>query len=368
MKLLTLLGKAALATGAVAAGLGSGSWVNQAVHQRATPLRSTSANPQDSPEVAPAAATLDSLLHYQFTPGERLMYGLSADISGSGIESLAGAGGVAMAFQSVMQVLTERVDGSGNGYLDIRFTDVQMQGSFMDAPVSLSHSLTGTEYQHGSEHISTAAGDSIAGIPQLEFFNTPTKATVTPAGVVLEVSGAPGMDQMIAPEQLVASVQFPAGELDAGAQWESEFGMPVPGVGTVVPSRTLNELVGFDLYRGRYCAKIRQTIIANQEGGTLNSPQSALGDEMNFSMPLFNLSGENTLYFDVDAGQLVDAYLDLTFSMRIGEELKAVAGVLDIYGKLLNELEGSQTQDAQPKEDLLNLGVNIRGQLSLLEQ
>lgn len=366
MKVTALLGKTALTAGVVAAGLGSGSWVNDAVHDQRPAFRtSTAAYPQ---EAETPAATVDSLLHYHFTPGERLHYGLRADISGAGIESLAGSSGVAMSFQSAMEMRTDSVDTSGNGHLDIRFTRVEMQGSFMDAPVSLSHSISGTEYHHGNEHVSTAAGDSTKGIPQLEFFDTPTKAVVSPAGVVLQVSGAPGMDQMISPEQLVASVQFPSGDLDPGTTWESDFGMPVPGMGTLVPSKTVNELVGFDLYRGRYCAKIRQTIVANQEGGTINSPKSALGDEMNFSVPQFNLSGENIIYFDVDKGQMVEADMDLTFSMRIGEELKAVAGMLSIYGNLLNEIEGSKPGESQPKEDLLNLGVNIRGQMLLMDQ
>ena len=362
MKLIGLLGKSIVTTGVVAAGLISGSWVNQTVHQKYPPPRSATGVAGES---IPAPATTDSLIHYRFTPGERLVYTLGAEISGSGIESLAGSSGVAMQFQSAMQVLTERVDTSGNGHLDIRFTEVAMQGSFMDAPVSLYHTLGGTEYSHGGEHVSTAAGDSIAGIPQLEFFNQPTKATVSPAGEVLNVSGAPGMDKMLAPERLVAGVQFPAGDLDAGAQWESKFNMPVPGMGTLVPSRTLNELVGFQLFRGRYCAVIRQTFGANQEGGSIQSPASALGNEMNFSVPQFNLSGENTIYFDMDLGQLVQADLDLNFTMRIGEELKAVTGLLSLYGDLLNELEGGVPGEAAGAGDLLNLGVNIRGQLLL---
>lgn len=365
MKLIGLVGKGVVTTGVVAAGLSSGSWVNHTVHNDYASVRPAEGFAQES---AMAPATVDSLIHYQFTQGERLVYALGADISGAGIESLAGSGGVAMRFQSSMVVLTEGVDTSGNGNLDIRFSDVQMEGSFMDAPVSLSHSLNGTEYDYGNEHVSTAAGDSIAGIPQIAFFDTPAKATVSPAGEVLSVSGAPGMDQMLAPENLVASVQFPEGDLDAGAKWESDFNMPVPGMGALSPSKTLNEVVGFELFRGRYCAIIRQTFGANQEGGTIQSPASALGDEMNFSVPQFNLNGENMIYFDVDGGRLVQVDLDLNFTMRIGEEFKAVTGLLGMYGDLLNELEGNKPGASAPQEDLLNLGVNIRGQLSLMDQ
>lgn len=366
MKLLALLGKGALATGVVAAGLSSGRWVNQTVHPRATPAYATY-NEQPAPDGALVSpATPDSLFHYTFTQGENLLYGLEADISGSGIESLAGSSGVAMAFRSVMQVHTDSVDALGNGTLDIRFNQVEMQGSFMDAPVSLMHSIAGTEYHHGSEHVSTAAGDSIAGIPQLEFFNKPTKATISPAGLVLNVAGAPGMDQMINPESLVASVQFPDGDIDPGAQWESDFGMPVPGIGSPVASKAVNVLEGMALYRGRYCARIRQTLVSKQENGAIDSPESALGDATGFSLPQFDLRGENVIYFDVDNGQLVEADLDLTFSMRIGEELKAVTGMLSIYGDLLNELEGNKPGE-KSKEDLLSLGLNINGRISLLE-
>lgn len=366
MKLLALMGKGVLAAGVAAAGLTSGQWVNQNVHRSAAPIETAPSDtpPPDGGMAAPA--TVDSLFHYQFTPGETLYYGLNADVRGTGIESLAGAGGVAMAFRSSLVVKTESVDTLGNGYLDIRFGPVEMQGSFMDAPVSLAHSLAGTEFQHGNEYVSTAAGDSIAGIPQLQFFNQPTKATVSPAGIVLEVSGAPGMDKLIAPESLIASVQFPEGDLDPGAQWVTDFGMPVPGIGTPVASTAVNTLDGMDLYRGRYCARIRQKLNAQQLDGTISSPESALGEATGFSMPQFNLQGENVIYFDLDNGQLVDAELQLTFMMQIGAELKAVAGMLSMYGDLLNEIEGIDPS-AKPADDLLKLGLMINGRLSLLE-
>lgn len=366
MKLTALLGKGILTAGVAAAGLSTGNWAHNTIH------RSTAYAPPTNAATEAAAepmipATPESLLHYQFVPGEHTYYRLQADISGAGIESLAGSGGVAMGFGADMNVLTEQVDDEGNGYLDIRFDHVQMQGSFMDEPINLSHSVAGTEYNYGNENVSTAAGDAVADIPQLEFFNTPTKAVVSPSGEVLQVSGAPGMDQMLSPETLLASVQFPAGDLDAGAQWTSDFGMPVPGVGSVVSSQAVNTLEGYDLYRGRYCAIIRQTLNAQQSDGQITSPQSALGEEMNFSMPSFDLTGENRIYFDVENGKLVQADLNLNFSMSIGEELKAVAQTLDLYGKLLNEIEGGKTADEQPQEDLLNLGLKIAGSLSIVD-
>lgn len=370
MKFTAFLGKGLLTAGVAAAGLSTGNWARETVEHSPLRTQRNSFAPQAQAQAEPdgiVPATKESLLHYQFTTGDRSYYRLEADISGAGIESLAGSSAVAMAFGADMQVYTESVDEEGNGNLDIRFDHVAMQGSFMDEPVSLSHSLAGTEYHYGNENISSAAGDKVAGIPQLEFFNTPTKATVSPAGVVLRVSGAPGMDQMISPESLVASVQFPEGDLDAGSQWTSDFGMPVPGVGGLVSSQAVNKLEGFKLYRGRYCALVSQRLNAKQQDGKINSPKSALGDEMNFSMPEFNLTGENMIYFDVEKGELVQADLNLQFSMKIGEELKAVAETLNIYGKLLNELEGNKPGE-QPKEDLLNLGLNIRGSLSLVDQ
>lgn len=370
MKFTAFLGKGLLTAGVAAAGLSTGNWARETVHSSPMRVQQASFVPQAStPGVADAMipATQDSLLHYKFVSGERTYYRLQADISGAGIESLAGSSGVAMGLGGDMQVLTESVDTSGNGHLDIRFDNVVMQGSFMDQPVNLSHSMAGTEYQYGNEHVSTAAGDSIKGIPQLEFFNTPTKAVVSPAGEVLEVSGPAGMDQMISPETILASVQFPYGDLNSGDQWTSNFGMPVPGVDGLVSSQAVNTLEGFDLYRGRYCARVRQTLKSQQKDGQITSPESALGAGMNFSMPSFDLTGENVIYFDVENGKLVQADLNLNFSMAIGEELKAVAQTLDIYGKLLNEIEGGKTADEQPQEDLLNLGLKIAGSLSIVD-
>jgi hypothetical protein len=363
---MELLGKGILAAGVAAAGLSTGNWAHERIH-RSTAYAPATTKATEAASEPMIPATRENLLHYKFIPGEHTYYRLQADISGAGIESLAGSGGVAMTFGGDMKVLTEQVDGTGNGYLDIRFDHVQMQGSFMDEPVSLSHSVAGTEYHYGNENLSTAAGDTLAGIPQLEFFSTPTKAVVSPSGKVLQVSGAPGMDQTLSPETLLASVQFPAGDLDAGAQWTSDFGMPIPGVGRLVSSQAVNILEGYDLFRGRYCAIIRQTLNARQTDGEINAPQSALGEEMNFSMPAFDLSGESRIYFDVENGKMIQADLNLNFSMTIGEELKAVAQTLDLYGKLLNEIESGRSADEQPQEDLLNLGLKIAGSLSIVD-
>lgn len=369
MKLVALLGKGLLATSVGAAGFVTGNVTRDVVHRSASPATAyptATATPQPATN-GPAPATTDSLLHYKFQPGTRDYYRLQADIRGTGIESLASATGILMGFSGDMQVHTESVDSEGNGHLDIRFDQVQMRGDFMGELVELSHSLAGTEYHHGNENISTAAGDSTASIPQLQFLNTPVKATVSPAGDVLQVSGAPGFDQMIAPEALLAAVQFPAGDLDAGLQWTSEFGMPVPGFGSLVSSEAVNTLEGFDLFRGRYCAIIRQTLTATQQDGQVQLPESALGEGMNLSVPAFNLTGENRIYFDVEGGKLVQADLNVHFTMRVGEELKAVTQLLDTYGQLLNELDG-QPGAQQKSDDLVNLGVNILGSLSLADQ
>jgi len=367
MKLFTFLGRGLLGAAAVVVGLGAGEWVQARMHS--PPAQRTAiaalghhATPQPT---LPDPATPDSLLHYRFVPGDRFHYALDATISGSGIESLTGPGSVAMEFVSDLSVVTESADLAGNGNLSIAFDRVEMRGSFMDAPVHLVHTIAGTEFVHGNQHLSTANGDSIAGIPQLAFFNTPTKARISPAGEVLKVSGAPGMDKLLSPEAILAGVKFPAGDLDAGAQWTSTFAMPVPGIGAPTTATALNVLEGFQLYRGRYCGVIRQTLRADQVDGGLSIPESALGGEMNFSMPEFSVGGENRIYFDVDNGQLVQADLNLEISLRIGGQLQPMAEMLDLYGKLLNELEGA-VPGGPPAEDTLGLGLAIRATLALL--
>ncbi len=367
-KSMAFLGKGALAVTTVAVGLGAGTQVNDWAQTRTAGAYSTSqtAPAGDGPVAAlDDPATADSLFHYNFIPGQRLDYGLDATIAGTGAESMVGPGNVAMRFWSDLYVQTEGVDVGGNGNLSIGFDRVEMNGSFMDGPVNLVHSVAGTEFSHGNDAISTAQGDSIAGIPQLQFFNKPTKVRVSPAGEVLSVSGAPGMEKMLAPEQILTSVQFPSGDLDAGAQWESDFAMPIPGFGTPVGSKTLNVLEGFELFRGRYCGVVRQTIISEQQEGTVNSPESALGEEMNFSLPEFKLSGENLIYFDVDNGQLVEADMNLRVTMRIGQQLKPMMDALNVYGKLLNDMDGTKSEDGE-SESLLDMGLNIDATLVLL--
>ena len=99
MKFTAFLGKGLLTAGVAAAGLSTGNWARETVHSSPLRVQQASFVPQASTPAVPDAmipATQDSLLHYKFVPGERTYYRLQADISGAGIESLAGSSGVAM--------------------------------------------------------------------------------------------------------------------------------------------------------------------------------------------------------------------------------------------------------------------------------
>jgi hypothetical protein len=136
-------------------------------------------------------------------------------------------------------------------------------------------------------------------------------------------------------------------------------------MGTPAAAQATNVLEGFELYRGRYCGVIRQTLNAQQDGGALHAPESALSEASDFSLPEFRLSGENLIYFDVDNGELVEATLNLDLTMQIGEQLKPVADMLNLYGQLLNEIDGLGAAPDGSGEALLDLGMNIQASLSL---
>lgn len=337
-------------------------------------LAETQAQLLSAPQAGHSAAALQpnrpkGPFAYKFTPNEKLHYRLDANIAGEGYELLTPSG-VGTQFSSDLQLVTESIDSAGNGKLRLDFNRADMNGEFMGGPFELHYGPERTYmYMSGRRLVDTAEGESAKGIPQLEFFQQPIRMDVAPDGTVLRVAGGAGMSQMLSPAALIAPAPFPDPEMPIGSSWDSDFTLPVPGLGTAAPAKAHNTLTGYQNVAGRRCAVVRQDLTSAQQDGTLDSPSSILGDAMQFTMPVFELTGTNMIYFDTDSGHLVHTDMDLHFELVIGEELKPLTNLLSFYGELLDEVEGqprSQKKETEQEGPLVDLSLDINAAMRLV--
>jgi hypothetical protein len=292
-----------------------------------------------------------------------LRYQLDARATGTGFEMGTESDiGLTMHMTFDLETLEARRDGSGT--LELEFDEVRMTGNFMGDPVSLYQSGGETEMDlNRGDQIDTRQGDSIEGIPQLEFFEQPIRMEIGPDGHVTDIEGAPGFDLILSPSKALAPSRFTTSHLEIGESWTSEFNLPVPGLAIPASATAHNTLVEYTTIGDRNCGVIRQQMDATQLDGSLLSPSSSLSEQMGFSMPTFEVSGVNMIYFDVDDGKLVRTEMNLTFHLEIGDQLDSIKGALGAYSQVLGELEGSGAS-ADP---ILNLGVKIDATLVLVE-
>lgn len=323
---------------------------------------------------------------FKFTPGENLKYRLSASITGEGMESI-GAGVIDMNLDSAFDLKTQSVDKEGYGKLRMEFGDTQARGNFMGGPFVMSRGSEGTTLQmNGTTYIDSETNKgSSAGIPQLEFFDKPIDMEVAPNGVVTAIGGESGMGAIMGGSPMFTDIEFPEGELTEGTTWVSHVTMPVPGIGTPIPTTITNVFTGYKTVGNRLCAVIDQTIVSEQTKGKINAPASVLGAAMGFAMPEFKLNGNNKIYFDVENGQMVHSDLDMDLGIDIGQALGAsgdqLGGLMENLGDILGDVpEFEGLSDLLPKsekgggnsqmknsQNLLEMNVDIKAQMSLTD-
>ncbi|MGI6459367.1 MAG: hypothetical protein ACOX5J_04605 [Candidatus Hydrogenedentales bacterium] len=318
----------------------------------------------------------DGPFAFKFTRDETLRYRVATEIRGKGIEGLTDSG-VLMNFESGMSLHTRDVDPAGNALLRMTFDQTSLQGSFLDEQFSMEVTPDDARVDtRGQTPVDTRRDvGSTQGIPQLEFLQDPVDLVVAPNGQVLKLSNTQNMAAMLTAVPRFATLEFPGGALAPGQQWESRIALPVPGFGTAAETRLLNTFVGYEHMKGRLCGVIEQQFLSEQTGGALHAPESALGQALNLSMPVFQLSGENRVFFDTANGQLVLADLDLglrmDFSNVLGNLSRALGGLLAHPDALsgapasdLDELLGLGTGGPSP---LLSLDLNLLGSMELVD-
>ena len=316
-----------------------------------------------------SAYTPDGPFAYRYTKGEILSYQLDARASGEGFDAGTGSG-IGLTMNMGFTLETKSIDSEGNGTLQLDFNRVNMTGNFMGDPVTLYQSGDEVEMDLNKfDKLDTKKGDSISGIPHLEFFRKPITMTVAPDGHVNQVDGAPGFDMILSPSKAIAPSRFSSSHLEIGETWDSEFVLPVPGLAMPATAIARNTLIDYVTINNRRCAQIKQELLSVQTDGTLNSPGSVLSKEMNFSMPTFEISGINMIFFDVDDGKLVRTEMNLFFRLEIGEQLEEIKTTVGMYSEALNDLESSNynRKKEEPAAPLVDMGVSIDATLALVE-
>lgn len=242
-----------------------------------SPLPARSASGAAEARRAPDDPAAPGDFAFEFEEGEKLTYRLHADIGGNALEMMSSEG-VGMTFDSTMSLTTNAVDRAGNADMTMAFETARLEGEFMGSPVRMLHDATGTRMDMDQRPlVDTNRGQSVRGIPQLEFFREPVELSVGPDGRVRRVSGASGMEAMVPPGTFAAPVAFENAREGVGETWTSEFTLPVPGAGTPIPARATNTVERYETVKGRRCAVIRQDITARQRDGRMVSPESVLG-------------------------------------------------------------------------------------------
>jgi hypothetical protein len=304
---------------------------------------------------------------FRFTPDEVTYYRLDTTISGQGADGGL-ASDVYLDFDSDFSLYTKSVDVRGVADLRLLFENAALSGNFLGSPFEMGYTPERTFVYDGHQTYDSTQGADLSSVPQIKFFEDPITMRIAPNGQVLEVGGQSGMAGMLKAIPALSRVEFPDEGIPESGQWESQIQMPIPGFGQAVNTRIVNRLIGYEYVGNRYCAVIVQQFGAAQSGGTLDSPEGVFGEAMQFSMPLFDLTGTNTVYFDITNGQLVHTVLNLDLLMNIGSVLGESAGILSQLGQGLlgGSTEGLEDllgpTPAQP--NLLDLSVKITGAIS----
>lgn len=316
-----------------------------------------------APAVDRTAPTATGPFRFRFTPGESLDYVLRANVSGQGYEDI-GPSPVQLGIDGDLRLETLAVDPAGVGDLSLTYQRMDVSGDFMDSPFDLNYDPSGTRIGlHGSVPVDTRRGvGSTQGIEQVQFLEDPVRMRVDPNGRVLNVSGAAGWGDMLRETPGFSPVEFPDAELRSGLEWESRIAMPVPGIGEPIPTRVHNKVIGYQYLGSRYCAVIEQTLDSRQQDGRLHASDSSLGKEADFRMSMFDLSGKNMVYFDVNQGQLAHSAGSYRLVIKLGSVLGEAGQML---GQALSQISQALTGDPGGSQDLFGSAAPNAGALDL---
>ena len=249
-----------------------------------------------------------------FDEGQLLSYRLDTEIQGGGADS-GDFSEVYMNFGSDVALFTRKVSEDGTADLRFVFENASLVGTFFDSPIEM------TFEQPTAAGDPQSSGTPAPATPQSAFLTTPIEMRVAPDGTVLDISSPGSLKDMLGSIATIPHLKFPNAELVDGMEWETELKLPVPGIGDAIDTTVHNKLVGRQRMGNYDCGVVVQQIGAKAKDTQASATGAPNEKPALFSVPLFDLQGENTIYFDLKTGRLVHAALNLDFALRIKEQL-----------------------------------------------
>lgn len=301
---------------------------------------------------------------FKFKPGERLGYTLTASMNGQGSEGKT-TSPATFDLGGKFDLVTESVDGAGNGIVRMTFSDTTLQGNMMGSPFTLTQTPPA-----GATPGQT--GDPLA-MPLLGFLNAPIRMSVAPNGATHELPDPARPNALVEEIPMLTSIEFPHDNMQPGTQWDSYVNMSVPGTSTPVRVHLVNTFTGYKTIGPRLCAVIDQQVSSERTSAAPASAGEALGAFLGVKPPQIDLSGGNTIYFDTDNGQLVHSEMNLGMHVDIASSLGAAGQVLKGLGANIGNLLGDQTAPQQQtpageeSSNPLDLNMNVSAAVSLVE-
>lgn len=312
----------------------------------------------------PALASLpDGPFKAAFEEGQLLAYRLDSEIEGGGTES-GDFSEVYMKFGSDVTLYTEKVADDGVADMRFVFEHASVAGTFFESPFEISF-----DEPTKSSGIGV---DTLQQGPQYAFLTTPIEMRVAPDGTVLDISSPGSFKDMLGSIAAIPHIKFPNTELVEGMEWETKLKLPVPGIGDAIDTTVHNKLIGRERMGNYDCGVVLQRIGARGEDTKASVPDGSAEKPMLFSVPLFDLQGENTIHFDLKTGRLIHATLDMDFALRIKEQLGDVGKFLQ---QLVPDMAGENTSGGledllhpDGKSDLMDFSLKIDGAMSLVNE
>lgn len=312
---------------------------------------------------------------FKFTPGEKLQYRLSANVTGKGLELLSPEP-VDMKLDSAFHLTTQAVDSEGNATVEMSYDQTRMGGNFMGSAIEMAQGPEGSKLSIGGLALvdSSRGQNAGAGLPQFAFFEKAVTMEIAPNGQVTGLSGNPELAAMMQ-SPLLTNIEFPSGHIDVGTQWETPMYLPIPGMDKPLQARIVNTFTGYRTIGPRLCAVIEQDISA-AGSGTMTGLPGAPGEASTVSVPQMDLAGKNTVYFDTENGQLVHSEMDLDLGLDLSQAIGGPGGkflgeVTKSLGNLLSDLPEFEHLKPDPnapaQSNPLKLDLDINAAVSLTD-
>ena len=276
---------------------------------------------------------------YRFKARESARFQLRGNIAAVGFDP-EGGDNSNFTLESTVSVAVRDVLGRGAADLVAQHEAARLTGRLRGEQVQLEKAGDGIRYSRGGQLLlDTTRGGDLSQWPQLAMLSEPITLEVAPSGRIRKAEGPEGSNSLLSPVKIMSLMTFPDSRLEVGDRWETEFTLQAPDAADPMTARVENRLVGFQQVTGRKCAVIQQVFANSTKGGRLGE-----------AAKVFNLTGQNNVYFDVDRSEFVYSEIQLHFAFNMGKAMKSVVDGVGAYVRLLEQVASDDGPAAQEPE------------------